>query len=129
MKIRFKKKYRINNLILGLLYLILVILKIIFSEKTHWTDFGFILGSIIFIFQFLYSTKFPYLLIEKGIILINGPLGKKITVDDIEYVRTFYGDFIFHTKSKEITISTEHLESSSKKTLQLKLEELGVKLV
>ena len=79
--------------------------------------------------DFLYSTKFPYLLIEKGIILINGPLGKKIIIDDIEYVRTFYGDFIFHTKSKEITISTEHLESSSKKTLQLKLEELGVKLV
>ena len=128
MKIRIKKKLQRGSLILGVSYLFLTLLKIIFSEKTHWSDFGFILVSLLFFVQFLYNTKYPYLNIENGIILINGPLGKKVTVDDIEYVRTFYGDYIFLTKSKELTISTEHLEASSKKALQLKLEELGVKV-
>jgi len=129
MKIRIKKKLQRGSLILGVSYLFLTLLKIIFSEKAHWSDFGFILVSLLFFVQFLYNTKYPYLNIENGIILINGPLGKKVTVDDIEYVRTFYGDYIFLTKSKELTISTEHLEASSKKALQLKLEELGVKVV
>lgn len=129
MKIRIKKKLKRGSLILGVSYLFLTLLKIILSEKAHWSDFGFILVSLLFFVQFLYNTKYPYLNIENGIILINGPLGKKVTVDDIEYVRTFYGDYIFHTKSKELTISTEHLEASSKKSLQLKLEELGVKVV
>jgi hypothetical protein len=129
MKIRIKKKLQRGSLILGVSYLFLTLLKIILSEKAHWSDFGFILVSLLFFVQFLYNTKYPYLNIENGIILINGPLGKKVTVDDIEYVRTFYGDYIFQTKSKELTISTEHLEASSKKSLQLKLEELGVKVV
>lgn len=129
MKIRIKKKLQRGSLILGVSYLFLTLLKIIFSEKALWSDFGFILVSLLFFVQFLYNTKYPYLNIENGIILINGPLGKKVTVDYIEYVRTFYGDYIFHTKSKELTISTEHLEASSKKALQLKLEELGVKVV
>jgi len=129
MKIRIKKKLQRGSLILGVSYLFLTLLKIIFSEKALWSDFGFILISLLFFVQFLYNTKYPYLNIENGIILINGPLGKKVTVDDIEYVRTFYDDYIFHTKSKELTISTEHLEASSKKALQLKLEELGVKVV
>jgi len=129
MKIRIKKKLQRGSLILGVSYLFLTLLKIIFSEKALWSDFGFILVSLLFFVQFLYNTKYPYLNIENGIILINGPLGKKVTVDDIEYVRTFYDDYIFHTKSKELTISTEHLEASSKKALQLKLEELGVKVV
>jgi len=129
MKIRIKKKLQRGSLILGVSYLFLTLLKIILSEKAHWSDFGFILVSLLFFVQFLYNTKYPYLNIENGIILINGPLGKKVTVDDIEYVRTFYGDYIFLTKSKELTISTEHLEASSKKALQLKLEELGVKVV
>jgi hypothetical protein len=129
MKIRIKKKLQRGSLILGVSYLFLTLLKIIFSEKAHWSDFGFILFSLLFFVQFLYNTKYPYLNIENGIILINGPLGKKVTVDDIEYVRTFYGDYIFLTKSKELTISTEHLEASSKKALKLKLEELGVKVV
>ena len=129
MKIRIKKKLQRGSLILGVSYLFLTLLKIIFSEKALWSDFGFILISLLFFVQFLYNTKYPYLNIENGIILINGPLGKKVTVDDIEYVRTFYGDYIFLTKSKELTISTEHLEASSKKALQLKLEELGVKVV
>ncbi|WP_046742912.1 hypothetical protein [Kordia zhangzhouensis] len=126
MKIGYKKKHLNVNLILGLVWLIWFFVGVFEKEEPNWTDYGWIVISIMYLGLYFYQKKYKYLTIENGIINVNGPFGKKINLTEIKRIKKFAGDYILKTDKNELTINTQIIEPKSLTELNAELEKLNV---
>ena len=126
MRIEYKKRHLRINLILGIVWLIFGFLGIFTKEKTYWTDYGYIVISILYLVLYFYQKQNKYLTIENGILKINGSFGKKINLNDVKQIRKFAGDYILKTGEKELTINTQIIDPNSLAELNAELEKLNV---
>ncbi len=55
MKIRFKKKRRYINLILGLVWTGLGVFSLVEDESLRWTDYGYLIVGILYLGHYLYN--------------------------------------------------------------------------
>ena len=76
MKIPFKKKRLLINLLLGLIWLSLGLLDII-DQEAKWSDYGFLIVGFLYIGHYLYDLKVKYISIEDDHIFKNGLYGSK----------------------------------------------------
>lgn len=115
MKIRFKKKRLYIHLILGLAWTVLGVLKILEDKDLGWLDYGFLVIGILYIGHYLYDLTNQYLTVENGTIRKNRlyGLGKKINLDEINWIKTFAGDYTLKTETKELKINTELIDEES----------------
>ena len=126
MRIEYKKRHLRINLILGIVWLIFGFLGIFTKENTYWTDYGYIVISILYLVLYFYQKQNKYLTIENGILKINGSFGKKINLNDVKQIRKFAGDYILKTGKKELTINTQIIDPNSLAELNAELEKLNV---
>jgi hypothetical protein len=126
MKIGYKKKHLNVNLILGLVWLIWFFVGVFGKEKPNWTDYGWIVISLMYFGLYFYQKNYKYLTIENGIINVNGPFGKKLILTEIKRIKKFAGDYILKTDEKELTINTQIIDPNSLAELNAELKKLNV---
>ncbi|UMB59875.1 hypothetical protein MHL31_12415 [Lutibacter sp. A80] len=127
MNIKFKKRHLKINLIFGIVWLIFGLLSIFTKEKAYWTDYGYIIISILYLLTYFYQKQYKYITIENGILKINGAFGKKINLSKVKQIKKFAGDYILKTDKKELTINTQIIDPDSLIELNTELEKLNVK--
>lgn len=125
MKIQVKKRQLNFNLIFGIIWLVFFAIKLL-SVELHWIDYGWIFISLAYFGLYFYQKKYKSLTIENGIILVNGPFGKKINLAEIKQIKKFAGDYIIKTDKKEVTINTQIIDPKALTKLNAELEKLNV---
>jgi len=126
MKIGYKKKHLNVNLIIGLFWLIWFFVRVFEKNEPNWTDYGWIVISLMYLGLYFYQKNYKYLTIENGIINVNGPFGKKLNLTEIKRIKKFAGDYILKTDKKELTINTQIIDPNSLAELNAELEKLNV---
>lgn len=105
MKISYKKWQLNSKLILAVIWLVYFLVRL-FSNVLDWLDYGWLIFSIGHFCLYFYQKKYQYILLENGILMINGPWGKQFNLAEITQIKKFAGDYIIKTPHREVTIST-----------------------
>lgn len=126
MKITYKKRYLNVNLILGLIWLVWFFVRVFEKEEPNWIDYGWIFIPLMYLGLYFYQKHYKYLIIENGIINVDGPFGKKLNLTEIKRIKKFAGDYILKTDKNELTINTQIIDPNSLTKLNTELEKLNV---
>lgn len=92
----------------------------------NWTDYAWLVISVAYLSMYYYQRTNKYLTIERGIIKINHPFGKKLTLSDVKSIKKFAGDYILKTEHTKLTINTLIIEPKSLSLLNTELQKLEV---
>ena len=125
MKIRYKKKIAKNNLILGIVWLVLGVVQIIFIDNSNPFNYAWLVFSAIYL-AIYFNTKNEYLTIKNGVISQNWPLGKKMNINEIMQIHHFAGEYILKSDAKKFKINIDIIEKSSLEELKTELKKLNV---
>jgi hypothetical protein len=129
MIINYRKKRLNNYLIFGILYLTLSLLLIFTKENRSFTDYGFLIISILYLGTYFYEKKNQYLTIGNGLFSVNQPFGKKIKLNEIKQIKKFAGDYILKTNKTELTINTQIIDEKSLVELDSELKKLNIEWI
>jgi hypothetical protein len=128
MKIKFKKKKLLLELIAGLVWIALGVINIIEMEHIHWSKYGYFVFGLIYLSLFLYNFTNQYLTIENGTLQKNGLFSfrKKINLNDIIEIKTVAGDYTLLTDTTKLKIQVELIADDSLLELNRILSELDL---
>ena len=128
MKIKFKKKRLIVNLVLGVIWIALGTLSIVTDDKIRWTDYGYLVIGVLYVGYYFYNLTNQYLTIENGTIRKNGLYGfrKHINLNEVNWIKKFAGDYTLKTEQKELKINTELIDKDSLTELNKILAKLNL---
>jgi hypothetical protein len=115
MKIKYKKKSLIFELLSGLFWIGIAIDGIVGNENVRWTKYVLLLLGLVYLTTFIFKTRQQYLTIENGTIQLNEMLCsiQKINLDEIIQILEFDGDYILITENKKMKIYTEEIDTKS----------------
>jgi len=125
MKIKYKPKHLNVNLIFGLFWLLWFFIGVFGKEEPNWTDYGWIVISLMYLGMYFYQKNYNYLTIENGFIKQNWPFGKKMNLNEIKRIRHFAGDYILKSENKELTINIQLIDEESLLELKTELKKLN----
>lgn len=126
MRIKYKKRQLNVNLVFGVFWLAFGLLSLFTKKNTSWTDYGYLVISVMYFALYYYQRQQGYLMIENGVMRINGSFGKKIELTDIKEIKKFAGDYIIKTDKKELGINTQLMDPKSLVALDEELAKLNV---
>ena len=126
MKIGYKKRHLNVNLIFGLIWLVWFFIGVFGKEEPNWTDYGWIVISLMYLGMYFYQKNYNYLTIENGFIKQNWPFGKKLNLNEIKRIRHFAGEYILKSELKKMKINIDFIESESLSKLKTELKKLDV---
>lgn len=128
MKIKFKKRKLLFDLIPALLWISLGISILIEIEHIRWYKFGYFIIGLMFLGTFIFNTSQHYLTIENGIIQRNGILGfnKKIKLNKIIEIKTFEDYYILFNETTQLKIRIMLIADDSLVDLKHILSELKI---
>lgn len=129
MKIGYKKGQIITHLLLGIFWCILGFSKLLFEDDSRWSDYVFLGTGLLYLLLYVFQKKSAYVAIENGILRLNGPLGKKINLDEVKCVEKNYKAYTLRTDSKKLSINTNTLDPNALSVLTEELEKLDVEWV
>ncbi len=125
MKIPYKKKQLILNLIMGVVWLAYGIIVMFNKKEVNWFEYSWFVLSAIYFITYYYQKKEKYLTLENGIIKHNWPFEKKMNLNEIKQIRHFAGDYILKSKNKELTINIQLIDEKSLLELKTELKKLN----
>jgi hypothetical protein len=128
MKIKFRKKRLIYNLVFSIFYIVIGLDGIINQENIRWTKYVFFIIGTIYLISSLFEIRNQYLTIENGMIRKNQFLGfnKKINLKDIIQIKKFAGDYTLVTEQTELKINPELIDANSYDILKHILSKLDL---
>lgn len=126
MKIGYKKRHLNVNLIFGLFWLLWFFIGVFGKEEPNWTDYGWIVISLMYLGMYFYQKNYNYLTIENGFIKQNWPFGKKMNLNEIKRIRHFGGEYILKSELKKMKINIQLINEESLLELKTELKKLDV---
>jgi len=126
MKIGYKKRHLNVNLIFGLIWLVWFFIGVFGKEEPNWTDYGWIVISLMYLGMYFYQKNYNYLTIENGFIKQNWPFGKKMNLNEIKRIRHFGGEYILKSELKKMKINIQLINEESLLELKTELKKLDV---
>ena len=126
MRIKYKPKHLNINLIFGLFWLIWFFIGVFGKEEPNWTDYGWIVISLMYLGMYFYQKNYNYLTIENGFIKQNWPFGKKMNLNEIKRIRHFAGEYILKSELKKMKINIQLINEESLLELKTELKKLDV---
>ena len=128
MKIKFKKKRLLANLLLGIVWIGLGVFNLWEAENNRWSDYGYLIIGILYVGHYFYDLTNQYLIIVNGTIRKNGLYGfrKKIVLNEINWIKKFAGDYTLKTEQNELKINTELIDKESLTKLNKILADLNL---
>ena len=125
MKIYQKKKTLYFNLFFGVMWMAYGIYRLIYTDKMQWLSYAFLLISVLYLAQFLYSFFKPILDIEEDQIIYRDPFKTKVfKFKEITGVSRFAGDYTFITETDKFTINKQNLDQESIEKLDSFLDQV-----
>lgn len=126
MKIPFKQRSTNLYLLMGILWMVVFVSNIWTKEKWRWLDVGFMMISLAYFGCYLYQKRYHYVSIDNGMVVVSGPLGKKMHVTEIQRIKKFAGEYILKSDQRELRINTQLIPSEAVTDLETELEKLGL---
>jgi hypothetical protein len=126
MKIGYKKRHLNVNLIFGLFWLLWFFIGVFGKEEPNWTDYGWIVISLMYLGMYFYQKNYNYLTIENGFIKQNWPFGKKMNLNEIKGIKHFAGEYILKSELKKMKINIQLINEESLLELKTELKKLDV---
>lgn len=126
-KINYKNKLKIINLILGFVWLVLGASKMILDDDFGWISYFYIALGIVYFALFYFQTRRSFVQIKNGVIKVNADFGsQKMLLAEIKSVRKFAGDYLLISENDKLVIHLQMMEEDSIIELNKVLEELDV---
>lgn len=128
MKIKFKKKRLLANLIFALVWIGLGLATLWGSDDRRWSDYGYLLIGLVYLGHYVFNFSNQYLTVENGTIRKNGLFGfkKRLNLNDIHHIKKFAGDYTLKTKQKTLVINTDVIDKDSLTELNDLLAQLNL---
>ena len=126
MKIAYKKRYLLSNLIQGIVWQVFFWVGLFIDDTPNWIDYGWLIISVAYLWLYFQNKTYHYLSVDHEFVRENWPFGKKISVKDIKWIRKFAGDYILKTNQKKMTINTQLIDPKSVTVLETELQKLNV---
>ncbi len=127
MKIKYSKKKLRVNLIFGILWLVISLIRLFAPDNNgHWFSLFLLAISILHFFLYYHESVNQYISIENGIIKINSLFGKKMKLADIRKIKKFAGDYTLIFEYEQLTVNTQIIDPESLAKLNAELEKLHV---
>jgi hypothetical protein len=127
MKIKYKRKHKRLNLILGIVWLVNGIIQVCFNDNTSWLGYSWFILSALYLVIYYNQSKSKYLSVENGVIKENWLFGKSLQLNDIKTIRHFSAEYILKTEHKKMRINISVIENDSLIELTAVLKKLDVK--
>lgn len=122
LKIRYTKKRLRSNLFLGLLWLTLGILSIVFSSQ-KFMMYSYSGLGILYLCGYFFENYYQYISIENDILILHKLKSQKIKLQEIKQIKNIKGDIILESESHKLKINPDLIEEESLKELKSLLEE------
>ncbi|NER10405.1 hypothetical protein SAMN06265375_10150 [Muriicola jejuensis] len=126
MKIKYTKKRLRVNLILGLIWLVLGVLKWGFDHFDFWLDYYPLVLAFLYLALYLFELQNQYLNIVEDLIKKNYPFGKQIHLPDVTRIKKYAGDYILLTDKSKMKIDTQIIDPDCLKKLKRVLADLNL---
>ena len=128
MKIKFKKKRLVINLLLGIVWLILGLVSVFTEEDLRWSNYLYLVTGALYTAHFLYDYYYQYLRIEDNTITVNKLYSwkNKIEIDKIISIKKFAGDYILTSEANKLTINNALIDTESLNELLAILSKLDL---
>jgi len=128
MKIKFKKKRVISNLIFSILYLVIGLEGIINQRNIRWTKYVFLIIGTILLIKTLFEISNQYLTIEKGILKKKKLFSSNININlnDIILINKLDEGYKLYTDVRVLVIYTELIDDNSYEVLTRILSKLDL---
>lgn len=135
-KFKYRKERLRNNLKMGIFFVSIGIILILFSfviKNTKSISFlsigvGEILAGISMFIIYYFENKRQYLTLKNEILIKNTLFPKKIKLSEIKTIREFANNLKLITHNTEFIINTQIIEPNSLKALKAILENHNLKL-
>lgn len=128
MKIKYKKKSLIFELLSGLFWIGIAIDGIVGNENVRWTKYVLLLLGLVYLTTFIFKTRQQYLTIENGMIkkniLFNN--NEKINLNDITQIMEYQGEYNLITDQTLLKFNPELIDANSYDILKRILSELDL---
>lgn len=125
MKIKYSKKRLYSNLLLGVLFGIMGVLKISEGSADYLNYFQLALG-LFMIGVFFFESYYQYLKIENGVLTRYSFRRKSVKLSEVEKIRKFAGDYILFTSEKKLKINSELVNKGQTADLESILRSLDI---
>ncbi|QLE02319.1 hypothetical protein HX109_12400 [Galbibacter sp. BG1] len=104
-KINYNKKILQRDLFYGVVWEILAIATLFFTDGNYWLLSVNLILATLYHGRFVYRNINPYLLIENGVLTKNSFPKKSIKLSDITRIKKFGEDFEVETSEEKIKIN------------------------
>lgn len=115
------------NLVMGLIWLSFFLVGLFIDRETRWLDYGWLLVSALYLGTYLYQRRYGYLTLDNGVLKLNDPRNKHISLNEVTRFKYFAGDYILESDTKKLKVNTHLLEPTSLVLLKAELEKYGLK--
>lgn len=126
MKFSYKQRKLYFNLGLGILWLVIFMMHVLTNDQLRPLDFIWLFVALLYFGLYYYQKSYGYVRFMDGKIEVDGPLGKKASISDVQRIKKFAGEYILKTANKELRINTQLMTPLTKEALTQELEKLDV---
>ncbi len=134
MKIKYSKKRLISYLRMGLFFIVMGIILLLFSFVTgefkgiSLTSIGIgqLAAGLFIIAIYYFENQKHYLTIKDGVLIKHALIPKKIKLSEIKSFREFAGDYTLETDKEQFVINTQLIEVDSLAELKRELGKFNV---
>lgn len=127
-KIKFKKKRIVYNLIFSIVFIVLGLYDIISNEETYWNKSGFFVIGILYLITTIFEMITHYIVIENGTLRKYSlwAFHKDIELQNIIEIKSVADNYIVFTETTKLKIQVEIIADDSLEELKRILSELDL---
>jgi hypothetical protein len=122
-EIRYKRMHLRWKFIFGLFWLILGIISITNNSENYF-NYGYLIASFLYFGIYFFKSKYQYLTIEDGSIILNNIFPQKINFTDLNQIKMKGKSYIFKSEKSELHINTSVIDKNSLKDLKVIIKNL-----
>ena len=122
-EIRYKRMHLRWRFVFGLFWLILGIISITNNSENYF-NYGYLIASLLYFGIYFFKSKYQYLTIEDGSIILNNFFSQRINFADLNQIKKKGKSYILQSEKSEIQIDTRLIDKNSLKDLKVILKNL-----
>jgi hypothetical protein len=128
MKLKFKKKRFVYNLLLGVFWTGIALDSILELEKIRWTKYIVLALGISYLAKFLYEFRYQYIIVKNGMLQRSGlfHFHKKIYLKEVNAIMEKNGTYYLRTDKTVFKIDTDLIDTASLLQLHALLKDLNL---
>ena len=107
----------------GLFWLILGIISVTNNSENYF-NYGYLMASLLYFGIYFFKSKYQYITIEDGTIILNSIFSTRISFTDLSQIKKRGKRYILQSENSELHINTALIDKNSLKDLKKILKSL-----